>query len=877
MATLALKHTLPAVAAACVALTSWQLEAQSVAAGALCSVVSGAGASGTGSALSVFSSGSIALGNATDTGGRCALSFEAFTSVNSTAALFTSQGSASASTYCKDTTSQRIVASGTNVSTLTLPAFQSSAVTYDVKLLNSSQMAAGNNGATNINRTSSSFTQTVDGRTLTITPQNTEFTLPAGQSYRTLSVENGNRLTLSAASGTPTTLIQNLTLAGCNSSGGVTVAPGDYYIENLSIAAGCRISVSGSSGRVNFYVKNGFTLYGGPTCVNFPVDASYRCSSTATTAADATRFSLRVYTGNLLTQGDISMAGAFYVHAGRFESGDGGIYRIVGEAVAQNIKMMGNDGTVVRYQDTGVFTQSATLRNGEYALAPNAVPATAVAGDLAYLPSQRDIGSSGATAYSGTIYAHAINADGSISTTVSWDATAAMTAADRAAKFWTQSSAATPTLVALASVDDAAFGSYSTVAAELRQAIPDPTALSGKYLAGRDSTRLVGRLHRTAPVIAGAVVVFAAEDGVVYAIDKSSGALKWGFVPRQVLPSTADPAAMIRSAVWGQLAYVVSGSLGYVTGSVLGGRVHLALKIDPSTGALQSIAWVDDAGTSVTSPGNPYGGEAPLPTLTTESPVNVYYIVGNQLKQRPVDGSGSTTTLSLGSVTATSAPLVQSAAAVYFGASDGKVYRAGISPSAAPSLVYTVDTTEAVQSVAGLTYTSVAGNQLVLAATTSDTLAVRGMTYSTPAWSTSISSSSNAAIPVLPSGGRVTAPATLTPDAKLVLPVTVGSTCAEQAYEVGPLSLDDGSTTSNVKLRQTLVSAATNLIGYGEALAARNTTVGSRRFTIASGGGGSTATSGSHDPRGRWGEMEWGRRSYAIKVRNWKELTRDLP
>lgn len=858
------------------AAASWRLNAQSASAVSLCSTVTSSQGSGTGSALSTFPGGAIALGNATDAGGRCALTFEAFSAVNVGTTLFSAQGSGSASTYCKNTATQRIVASGTNFAKQTLPTFQSTTTTYDVKLLNSSQVAMGNGGATSVNRTTSPTTVTVDGRTLTLAAQGNEVALPTGVSYRTLSVENGNRMALTSASGSPTTVIQSLSLSGCNSAGGITVSPGDYYIDTLSIAAGCRISVSGTTGRANFYVKNGFTTNGGPTCINFPVDASYKCAGTATSAADATRFSLRVYTGDLLTQGDISMAGAFYVHSGNFNSGDGGLYRIVGEVVASNIKMLGNDGTVVRYQDTGAFPVSISLRNGEYALAPPAVPASAVAGDLAYLPAQRDIDSTGKESYSGTLYAHAMNADGSISATATWDATALMTATDRTSKLWTQSSAATPTLVALSAVDDSAFGTYSSVATELRRAIPNPNALSGKYLSGRDATRMVGRLHRTAPVIAGQVVVFASEDGIVYAVDKATGALRWGFIPRQVLPQTGKPSQMIQTAVWGQLAYVPHGGKGYVTGSVLKGQVHLSLEISATTGALARIAFIDDA-SPATSPASPYGGDAPIPALTTDSADNVYYVVGNKIKQRPVDGTGSVTTLDLGTVTATSNLVANSPSEVYVGASTGKVYKAGVSPSAAAAEKFTVDTTEAVLTLSGLSYASSAGSQLVLAGTTADTLKVQGTASAAPSWSTSTTASSNASIPVLPASGRITAPAQLTPDARLILPLTVGSSCLEQAYAVGPLMLDTGALSSNAKLRQVALSASINLIGNGEALAARSTTIGSRRFGIATGGGGSGSKTGTRDATQQWGEMEWGRKTYSIKVRNWREVTRDLP
>lgn len=865
-----------ALAAAAAGLATWQLAAQSAASSSLCTVVPGGGGTGTGSALSTFSGGTVRLGNWSDTGGRCALAFENFTAVNTTSSLFAAQGSSSASTYCKDSGGQRIVASGSHVAQQNLPTFQSGATTFDVKLLNSVQASVGNNAWMPVVRGLLTVPVLVDGRVLNIAPTGAEFVLPGGDAYRTLSVENGNKLTLSAATGSTPTRIQNLSLSGCNSTGGLTVAPGDYFIENLSIAAGCRISVSGSSGRVNFYVKNGLTIYGGPTCINFPLDASSRCDSTSTALAKPERFNLSLYSGNLATQGDLSIAGALYVHAGSFSAGDGGKYRIVGEVLAQSISMLGNDGTVLRYQDTGVFLQPASLRNGEYALAATAVPPTAVAGDLAYLPSQRDFSASGGTAYSGTLYAHAIAADGSIAATPTWDAAALMSVADRSAKFWTQSSAATPTLVALGAVDDAAFGAYSAVAAELRQAIPDPAALGGKYLAGRDPLRRVGRLHRTAPVIAGPVVAFAAEDGLLYAVDKLTGALKWGFIPRQVLPSTGNPAAMIRAAVWGQLAYVTSGGSGYITGTVLGGRVHLALKIDVASGALQSIAWVDDA-SPATSPASPYGGEAPLPALTAESPVQVYYVVGNRIRQRPVDGSGSVTTRDLGALTVTSAPVVQSAAEIYLGAYDGQVYRTAMTATTAPTAVFTVDSGEAVLTLGGMTHTSASGSQLLLAATSSDTLAVRAAAASTPAWSTTLGSSSASVVPTLPTGARLTAPATLTPDGKLLLPVTIGSTCFEQAYELGPLELNDGSPVASVKLRQVAVSAALNLVGYGEALTARYTQIGSRRFGIASAGGGNPSGSAVHDARGRWGELEWGRRSYRIQQRNWKEVTRDLP
>ncbi|MFT4172929.1 MAG: hypothetical protein QM639_10255 [Rhodocyclaceae bacterium] len=706
-------------------------------------------------------------------------------------------------------------------------------------------------------------------------------TVPKGD-YASVNVNNSKKATFVAG----TRIKGELTVDG--SQGSATFEPGTYYIGSLVVRNGAKILVSGSSGTVTLNIRDTLSLNAG-TCVNIVgsdcpdnLQTWVNNSNTAkikTWAASQTpeRLQLNVYQGNYEAQARTYLSAGVYIDKGKAVL-NGQPYVFVGEILAASIESQNNPAYFISKASAMSTTTTTTTssNNGYYALAPAAVPARANVGDYAFLATQRDVTTDNKAGTSGHLQAYALAADGSLASEPAWDAASIMTAADRRSLLQTVSS--TGSVISLATVDADAFGAASSKSNTLVETIINPNYNNGAMLAGRAADSLVGRPWRTAPIIVGTAVLFAADDGILYSVDRQTGALKWGWMPRQVLPKTADPKTMADAHPWGQITSVTSGNATYITGSILQGAVHVSLKLK-ADGTIDSVAWMDDRTASgATSPSaeyGSYGGAAPTPPVRQTSTVTkVAYVVSNKLVIRNVDSSGATAVDGVTlSKTVTSNLLYLDDSAIYFGDSNGdmQVTNSSGTLGASPGSMG-ASTVKPIISVNGAYLSGSAGAYLVLLGHT--TARVAAFKWSagawTRAWYVGPQESSGVSIEQLPANATITAMPTIT-DGKVFIPVTVvESSCVVTGYAYGPISLDSGvPTLSGVTFRGTSVgSTVLQRLGSGESLRISVGMVGSRSFVFGHANNGASGASAAAG----WGQFEYTQSSPPRRV-NWRELT----
>lgn len=469
---------------------------------------------------------------------------------------------------------------------------------------------------------------------------------------------------------------------------------GDLKVQSITLADTYRLEVASqlSTGisKARLYT-NTFTISNGNGgCINFNGDCQNpNLSSTNApsifTAQQPERLSIYVYSGHFAIPDHVKMAAAVYVHNGNLTFTANGGNLFVGEAVANNISTANN--AYLAYRNTNEFADliggnaasGAAVITGAYSPARPALPTVARTGDLAFMVYQTDRKASAESPqhHSGTLKAFALNANGTTATTATWDANARAAdnggATHRATRLHTNSAP-----------DAGNTGTFSLIsnAADLDELARNRLINGPGASLSTDWTGFYGKPHSTAPLIVGDLVLFATSDGLLYALDKASGDLQWGWMPH-VLLNEVSTLEKYRSFLEGepkpgQLSSVVIEGTPYVLGSVLGGRLHYSLKLT-SAGALDRVVWLDHQ-TSGAAP--THRVEAPV-IATTRA---LYLGTGNSLKVRPISAtSAPSVNLNLSGFSATSAPTLIPRAhgshTLFLGDSLGRVHQATLSSS----------------------------------------------------------------------------------------------------------------------------------------------------------------------------------------------------
>lgn len=466
---------------------------------------------------------------------------------------------------------------------------------------------------------------------------------------------------------------------------------GDLKVQSITLNDTYRLEVAnplaGGLSKARLYA-NTFTIpNGNGGCINFSGDCQNpNLNATSApgifTAQQPERLSIYVYSGNFAIPDHVKMAAAVYVHNGdlTFTANGGNLF--VGEAVANNITTANN--AYLAYRNTGEFADLIGSNNaaagitGTYSPARPALPTVARTGDLAFMVYQTDRMASAEPPqrHNGTLKAFALNANGTTATTSTWDANTRATlngASHRATRLHTNSAP-----------DANNMGTFSLIsnAADLDQAARDRLINGPGASLSTDWTGFYGKPHGTAPLIVGNMVLFATSDGLLYALDKTNGDLKWGWMPHVLLNEVNTPTKY-RSFLEGdpragQLSSTVIGGTTYVMGSALGGRLHYSLKLT-SAGALDSVVWLDHA-TSGSAP--VHRVEAPVVTATRA----LYLSAGNSLKVRSINAPGApTVNLVISGFIATSAPALipraDGSQTLFLGDSLGRMQQATLSSS----------------------------------------------------------------------------------------------------------------------------------------------------------------------------------------------------
>ena len=292
---------------------------------------------------------------------------------------------------------------------------------------------------------------------------------------------------------------------------------------------------------------------------------------------------------------------------------------------------------------------------------------------------------------SGHVDAYAVAASGAAAATSSWDAGDATHMSTTLRGTALKTTSTTGSIVALGSVDAAAFGLTATTCVPNVTTIVsytiDPSYAGGptgcSYLAGRQSGWPLGvfstqdtgafmgppgsaqlaSVYSTYAAYARGLasrtpsLLFTNSDGFLYSVNAATGLLQWGWTSRGILAKLQNYSTFASSGATDGAFTVVDamnsgGTWGtYVVGSLQSGAEHFSLALD-STGAPSSVVY-DSTIVGGTSAGDLAGaiGGTPL-----RQPTVVTYI-GNTAYVIYVVTVGSTSTLYERDVTSGAAPL----------------------------------------------------------------------------------------------------------------------------------------------------------------------------------------------------------------------------
>ncbi|WP_417068769.1 hypothetical protein [Niveibacterium terrae] len=804
-------------------------------ASSVCTTISGdsSGGSGLGSVFSVIGDGKITI----HSDDKCSVAFANGSVVNAKAGNYTAPGSTD-DKACKDVISGNVVkASGTSASALSLDTYSGSSSDFSITLSNSSQISI--NGQ-NFNRNASSTqTVTVSGRAFTIPKIGDTFEVPAGE-YGTISSSNQQTFNIAGSS-----KVKSIEMSGCKASGStISLAPGSYFIDSISWGDQCSLSVTGSTGTATMNFKNGLKVGQSGACVNFIDCDKMKTLSLASAESlliyaeqHPERLQFNVYNGDFTASDRTYISAGVYVQNGKASLTAASNFAFAGEILANNIEVTQNNNGVMFYSKPSSMSPSSstttttTVHNDTYSLTQPAIPAIVNVGDYAFRANQRDLLADNKTpGISGHLQAFKVTSDGTLdNSAVIWDSADVIKAMDdttRRGKMMTLG--ADGKYVAIASVDAAALGSSTA------ERILNPNTENGKYLAGRDPDSLIGRPWKTTPIIVGDSVLFAADDGFLYSVKRSSGALNWAWMPRQILPQTADAATLMSTHPWGQIATFSVDGKTYVTGSALSGALHFTLEVSTAGDALSgdTPVWQDyRAGKS--SPTYPFGGDAPRMANKTDGTAagKLAYVVDNKLVIRKIDGSATNADKSL-TPTVSSNLFYYSDDEIYFGDRTGQIQLTDSTGTVQENPgKLGLDSTYPVESVTAALVNSSSGNSLYILAQTSHRVSAitRDPAGSwSLAWYTAVGLASTG-VTSIDSDLLITAPPEISAGLVLI-PVTrkgSGENCTDDtAYIFGPLDLVSGqSSFANVKVSGQAVTDLLHLIGSGPSLGIVRTTV----------------------------------------------------
>lgn len=588
--------------------------------------------------FNVFEGGDISIGGES-ANGTCNVTFSGSSDLNVQGSRFSMHGTGSDGDPCLNADTQEVMsATDENPERLELPAFPGDVRSKHISYQTANQISVsgvryescsqGQNrywrrqGSNQCN--SAHAVSEIDGVVLPVPDSAGAITItnaPGENVYGDIQLGNGMPVEFRSVSDAPF-IVGSLSLAGgCNSGIAAGFEPGEYFLRGWSQQAGCGVAVLGT-GRVDLHFESTTTLNGGRTCINF---SACNSNTPAVTGQHPERLALYVHDGDLHIQNNMHIAAAVYVHDGDLILGTGPL-SYVGEALANNVIAQNNTQTHFRYQDTGLFdpeiVETPYRRPGEFSLSAPAVPLDTRTGDFVYIASQTEH-----PAISGHLRAFALRADGTTATDSAWDAAARMTVDERRQRLY--SNDADGDLVLFDALDDGAFQSSGTPnVAQIKAYTVDPGYGGGDYLAGRAADSLMGAPYTTQPVILGDRVLVQTDDGFLYAFDRSSGELAWGWMPRPLVAGLRHYESFHRShPMHGQLsAFVAADGAGYVIGTADGGALHYLLSVDGS-GALLDLLWLDERGGS-----SPHA-HAPIVYLAGGQPYAAY-VAGNDVISR---------------------------------------------------------------------------------------------------------------------------------------------------------------------------------------------------------------------------------------------------
>ncbi|MCY4754084.1 pilus assembly protein [Pelomonas aquatica] len=479
--------------------------------------------------------------------------------------------------------------------------------------------------------------------------------------------------------------------------------------------------------------------------------------------------------------------------------------------------------------------------------------------------------------------AYSVDVNGIPATTSSWDGAALMTAAGRTTALL--STTTSNTITTLGNIDTAAFSRSGTntcvpdvatiVAYTINPSYTNPSLPSCSYLGDRKSnwflgsysTQNVGKfvgpvgsaVLSTAPgygaYAASAtsrppLLMFANNDGFLYALNASSGALLWGWTPREVLPQLqnystfqtlgqADGNFSVVDAVDG------GGNWGsYVVGSALSGAVHYSLKLNSNGVPVSQVYDINVS--SGSSPGDKAGATGAVPLH--QAPQFVY--INGKTYAVFIVNSGAISTLYEVNVANASdqsswqLPFVLSSAVyvdsaynrLWAGSAAGDIWKGTLTGNAkndalamskAASTINPANNSSAVTPILYVGYTEVKGLPYIFAANSAQ-ITVYGLSQTgyVPMWATTTSSGyvyngstfvANATLPTLTSGGSMS-DAPRVDGTTMILPLFVPPTgCGTGTGYYDFLNLLNGQFPTTRMVYNSSVVTANIVVGPGPA------------------------------------------------------------
>lgn len=405
----------------------------------------------------------------------------------------------------------------------------------------------------------------------------------------------------------------------------------NYFIKTLELNDNFTLTVSGQGG-AKLYINAVTNFHGSGSCVNINGACDGNNSSVSLDGQNPERLALYVYSGNLELSDRTQIAASIYVHDGDLIMAANSNFSLIGEAVAENIAIK-NSANRMRYQDTGAFNSIypdfSSGRVGLYSPARIGEPEVSSTGDLSFMVYQSDYSPNSSDLNYGTLRAFAKSGDGKTETTHVWDANERMIPTDRGAKLYVDVGGTMVASNALSAINLTAInaGLATVDRAQLQARIADgpvgsfPTQWSGR----------IGKPGNTQPVIFNDIVLFSSSEGVLYAVDRDTGALRWGWLLGDFMTGYANDAAytllLNGDGMKGQINAVSVGGVNYVLGTAQGGSIHYALQLDATTG-LPSLVW-KDVRLGQRSP------NAEKPLVVSDQAL---YVVGDKLVIRPIAG-----------------------------------------------------------------------------------------------------------------------------------------------------------------------------------------------------------------------------------------------